>query len=259
MTLGPDNGASNATNAQSPAYAPGQRTPRMEMKMILNLLKKALGKPQVLDFDPAHDIINLLPNGIDFPVLLADAKRDLQDSHAEYTSTVSVGSSAASLELAALLAALCRVLQPRRLVDLGSGYTSYVLRSYAKSQATPVDVTSVDDSADWLARTREYLEAAQLDTSNLMTWDTFEASGDTDFDLVVLDVRPIARRVEHLPRLMRGLRPGGMIIVDDVHKPHLSQPLIRMAKEHHWFCAGLKSLTLDGYQRFAAVVAKEPA
>ena len=58
----------------------------------------------------------------------------LRDEYERYTSTVSIPEAAVSLETAALLVVLCRRLNVRTALDLGSGFSSWVLA--AKSTAT---------------------------------------------------------------------------------------------------------------------------
>lgn len=224
--------------------------------MLKALLGRFLGGSgsRGLDFDPAVDFVSFNPALAGLDQAQAQAGKDLAESYADYTSRISTGGSAASLELSSLLLAVCRLLKPRRAVDLGSGFTSYVLRRHAREAGGDIEVLSVDDSPEWLSRTGDYLAEHGLERTGLLVWEDFEASGDSAFDLTVLDVRPIKRRVEQLPRLVGGLRPGGMILVDDVHKPHMVQPMLELVARHSWVCASLKSRTLDRHGRFAAAI-----
>ena len=63
------------------------------------------------------------------------------------TSTVSSKGMALSLETAALVLLLCEIKQPKTIVDLGSGFSSYVLRKWAQGAKHDVVVWSVVDAA----------------------------------------------------------------------------------------------------------------
>lgn len=184
------------------------------------------------------------------------AMDDLKPSYEAYKRDISPGSSAASLKFAGLVLAVCRIMRPQRVADFGSGYTSYVLRRYQRESNAGVEVTSVDDSGAWLDRTREFLSGQDLDVGRLYEWSEFAALEDYPFDLSVLDIRPIARRVEMLPKLMRALPERGVVLVDDVHKPHMEQPMLQLAEEHGWTCVSLRDATLDEYGRYAAAVGR---
>jgi hypothetical protein len=82
----------------------------------------------------------------------AIAKR-FENDYLDYLTRVGHPNHAASLELIATLWLLAEDSGARRIIDLGSGFTSFILRTYA-AEHPGVEVWSVDDSAEWLERTR---------------------------------------------------------------------------------------------------------
>ena len=54
----------------------------------------------------------------------------LRPAYEEYVASISTPDSAISLEIAALALILCRMRRPRRILDLGSGFSSWVFRYY---------------------------------------------------------------------------------------------------------------------------------
>ncbi len=192
---------------------------------------------------------------------IAEATAILAPYHQEYNKVISTGGAAASLELSALIYACCTALSAKRVVDLGSGFTSFVLRQYQSRSEHPVEVWSVDNSAEWLAATGRYLESNGLSQDNLLLWDDFAASFDTiaPLDLVVLDVRPITRRIEWLPRLLGALNPKGIVIADDMHKPHMRRPTLEASRKLGAPCIDCSALTKDSYGRFAAAIFRPEA
>lgn len=229
------------------------------MKNVIVRLHNLLARRQIhsqRDFPVSagmSDISDVF-NRIEAEVAVAVA--DLDEGYVTYKQEISSGGSAASLRLSALLLAICRLAKPRRVIDFGSGFTSYVLRRYQSERASSVVAYSVDDSSEWLARTRQYLIANGLMAENLFDWPSFEDRRDFSYDLSVLDIRPIQRRLELLPKLMSNLPDGGMVLVDDLHKPHLKQPLLEMVERQGWKCIGLRDLTLDEYGRYACILSR---
>jgi hypothetical protein len=61
-----------------------------------------------------------------------------------------------SVELAVFLDVLCRLIEPDRILDLGSGFSSFVLRRHLASRDVGVHsvIWSIDDSPEWLEQTR---------------------------------------------------------------------------------------------------------
>jgi hypothetical protein len=62
---------------------------------------------------------------------LDQLSRELPSRHGQYISTVSDSAHAISLELARFILEVASENHAKRLLDLGSGFTSYVLRAYA--------------------------------------------------------------------------------------------------------------------------------
>jgi predicted O-methyltransferase YrrM len=172
-----------------------------------------------------------------------------------YVSRVSLGWMAVSLELAVFLAALCRVLRPGRLVDLGSGFSSFVFRRYQAEAEPPPEVWSVDDSAGWLERTGRFLEGQGLPSANLATWQDFVGQGPGRFDLVLHDLGSLRVRRATLPQALDLVAPGGVAVLDDVHYGSIRRHALRVLRERGLTPHGLGAPTRDCYGRYALLVA----
>lgn len=144
-----------------------------------------------------------------------NARQALQPHHDRYVRTVSTPAMAVSLDTAILLHLLCVDARPRRLIDLGSGFSSFVLRRYAKGSGAAV--TSVDDNAAWLERTVAYLAEHQLSTERVLPWDDFVAQPAEPFDLVFYDFSSMPIRRQNLARAL-DWGAGGIVVLDDLHK-----------------------------------------
>jgi predicted O-methyltransferase YrrM len=176
----------------------------------------------------------------------------LMAAHAEYVETVSVPEHAISLELASVLDVLCRTLRPRRVADLGSGFSSFVLRRY--SVETGADVVSVDSDPEWLDRTRAFLVDSGLPVDALIGWDDFTAAEHEPFDLVLDDLGDIQRRIETMAYVLGLARPGGLVVVDDRHRPPVRAALDCECRARGDEVVSLRSSTVDGFGRYACLV-----
>jgi SAM-dependent methyltransferase len=170
--------------------------------------------------------------------------------HKDYCARVGHPVHAASIELAALVLALCERRDVKRVVDLGSGFTSRVLRDWARGR--DVTVHSVDDSAEWLEKTRGYLAETGLDDARLHHWEAF-AAGDFagTFDLVVHDLGFMDTRYRVIETAVGLARPGGLVLLDDMHKPEFRDQALAWVEAQGLTAYSLKTLTRDHLTRFA--------
>jgi predicted O-methyltransferase YrrM len=159
---------------------------------------------------------------------------------------------AASLETCALMLALCRRAHPTQVTDLGSGFSSYVLRLYASTSAA--EVTSVDDSPEWLSRTSEFIPG-DLRSGRFEIWPVFRDAHD-EFGLVFHDFAGGALREEAMRVALDACAPGGIVIFDDAqHVGHRR----RMRSECRRVGARLFALrwcTFDDINRWAMIAVK---
>ena len=147
---------------------------------------------------------------------------ELRPAHAEYVSSVSTPEMAISLPLAVTLRVLCDAVRPASVLDLGSGFSSYVFRRHLGARVPRVRIVSVDTDPAWLDRTREFLRAQGLDDSDLITWDSL-AARDERFDLVLHDIGWLSMRQQVLGQVLARANPHGVVVLDDVHlEPYFS-------------------------------------
>jgi predicted O-methyltransferase YrrM len=174
----------------------------------------------------------------------------LEPAYRDYVDTVSEASWALSLETATYLGVLCDVLRPTRLLDTGSGFSSFVFRRYARAaDGLPVEVVSIDDDPAWLTRTASFLRRQGLPTEQLATWPSGLVRPDS-FDLVCHDLASGALRDSSMgPILQSVARPGGAVVIDDaqVHGLHARSE----ARVAGLTLFSLRARTLDRFGRFA--------
>jgi predicted O-methyltransferase YrrM len=179
-------------------------------------------------------------------------EEELQPAYQRYVEEVSDPVAAVSLELSCVLLHLCRLLHPGTILDLGSGFSSYLFRRYQQESNGSCTVYSCDDNPYWLDKTDAYLRSHQLSTEHLYEWDSFvERFPELGADLILFDLSSPARRVKVMPALTRYLTSSTLLCVDDVHKPPVraaTEQLIRSARLRY---ADLTPWSLDQYGRFS--------
>ena len=143
----------------------------------------------------------------------------LQPFYDDYTSTVSPAIITISLELAACLTMLCQLFRPRTILDLGSGFSSFVFRHYVPDAGIKPTVYSVDESPEWLETTRRFLSKNNLSEENLALWKLFRQKRYRPFDFIFYDLGSLPVRKKLLPQVLPLCRPGGAIVLDDMHVP----------------------------------------
>lgn len=180
----------------------------------------------------------------------------LKRNYTRYVQEVSRADMAASLQCMVFLENMCRLNSFKKLLDLGSGFSSYVFRDYAKNDAS-INVWSVDDNPQWIEKTREYLRHHQLSDNNLVLLEEFISAEETDFDLVLLDLNFVEMRKNYIRLAVECCRPGGMIVFDDVHKPEFMFEVLQQSRYLPIKLYDLQDLTFDQFGRYALLAIKE--
>jgi predicted O-methyltransferase YrrM len=177
--------------------------------------------------------------------------------HEDYIKSVSSPGMAMSLELAHYLMAYCLFNKPAHLLDLGSGFSSFVFRLYQKNAGITVNVCSVDDNDAWLEKTKEYLVAQDLDTAGLMNLTMLSAQKDKQkFDLVLLDLNYIEVRKDYIIFASDLITNNGMVVIDDVHKVEFLREVKKIAAREKFKISSIREHTHDSFGRFAVTLRK---
>jgi predicted O-methyltransferase YrrM len=159
-----------------------------------------------------------------------------------------------SLELAAFLLELCRRVDAGSVVDLGSGFSSYVLRLYA-SERPSTEVKSVDSSADWLEKSRRFVSDQGLDAGNFVVWSDFDPQAETDsYDVVLHDLGDMTLRTATLPQALVLARRGAYVVLDDVHKPGYRAYVRRLVSASSAWSIDIRAVTRDPIGRYSMLI-----
>lgn len=196
------------------------------------------------------------------PQLSNKIKKEITDIYNLYVPRISAKGHAGSLELGLYCYRLAELLKPKSVADLGSGFTSAVFRLYQKYNPETV-VKSVDDSAEWLEKTRTFLAGQKLSTENLLLWDTFQNTEET-FDIVLYDLGRINTRIDNVNKPYKLVAKwNGLLILDDAHfdkefseklnikAPFLGDVITRSIIDNDFSSVTPKNETIDGFGRYA--------
>jgi len=177
----------------------------------------------------------------------------------EYTTNVSYEGWPLSFESACLLWSLCQVSSPKRILDLGSGFSSFVFRRYRSTAEVIPEVWSVDEDSDWLEKTRAFLKSHNLPDDNLLHWGDFRESEWGSFDLIFLDLEDIEERSNIFEKLLASLNPEGLIVLDDMQNSKYRTEIYRRLELHGFATAySIRWLTLDKFLRYCLLVRRHP-
>lgn len=174
--------------------------------------------------------------------------------HQRYIAEVSAVNWAASLETCCVLYYLCQQMRPDIVIDIGSGFSSYVLRTYQDSEHPQTTVYSVDDNSDWLLTTRRYLSEHGFMDDNVISWDEFQTLEHPKADLLFFDFATPKVRIPVLQQLVKYMRPGSVLLLDDVHKSNMREASLQLIEQHNLKYHDLYKVTCDQIGRYAWVV-----
>ena len=182
----------------------------------------------------------------------------IRSVYEEYVNSISTDDKAVSLELAYLLRFIVMKINPRLIVDLGSGFSSFLFRHYWMERAKSGDdcrVLSCDDNPYWLERTATFLQRHGFPDSGLLLWDRFlEEHGDARPDLILHDLGHMPRRIETLPQVLNLRTKQTILIVDDVHKTPMRAETLKQIRARDLRGYDLTRFTYDRFGRYAWMV-----
>jgi predicted O-methyltransferase YrrM len=189
------------------------------------------------------------------PDLVAAMERPRDDSqlrpaYDRYVTEISTWKWAVSWPTSRLLDSLCEELRPQRILDLGSGFSTYVLASWAQRSGADVEIVSADDSTEWLAKTRTFLEGEGLD-AQLIDATELATLPDASFDLAFDDIGRSEERANVLATVMRVMKPRGVVVLDDMNVRGYRKQVRARLDAGNWPLYSVRQQTIDAKGRFA--------
>jgi predicted O-methyltransferase YrrM len=99
-----------------------------------------------------------------------------------------------------------------------------------------------------------WLDEYQLADDNLRTWDALSMSSSGVFDLVLHDLGRWRLRVATLDQALDLVRPGGIALLDDVHKYEYRVVVHERLERRSHRSFSLRDSLRDGYGRYPYLV-----
>ena len=183
--------------------------------------------------------------------LTAETTSRLRPVYEEYVSKVSSSRMAISFELSVFLLRLCHTFRPSSILDLGSGLSSVVFRTYQASAIPRPVVCSVDDSEMWLGKTCAFLTGRGMPTDNTLTWSQFVQANREVFDLVLHDLGTIDLRARTLLEAVNRTGPRGILVLDDVDRQSYASYARRILGGRGLRVYSLRVPTKDEFARYS--------
>lgn len=169
----------------------------------------------------------------------------------DYVTTTSNEIMAMSFELAVFTLALCEITKPGRVLDLGSGFSSFCFRYWIENYSPNSEVWSVDDAPEWLDKTREFLRRNGVKSDRLITWDELTAGDYGKFDFVFYDFGSFPVRKNSLNAVLDLAAKPSMTIMDDMHSAEYGLHVKKTLKERNLESFSCWQYTNDKFSRFA--------
>lgn len=182
---------------------------------------------------------------------MSESAKVLSPFYDDYVANTSNEVMAVSLELSTFLLLFCEIRRPKRILDLGSGFSTFCLRHWARHHALDTDVWSVDDAPEWLEKTRNFLIRHDLPGDRLLAWDEFLAADRGRFDLILYDFGPFPLRMSSLGKVIGLASRPAAIILDDMHAAEYGLYVKQTFRERGLPCLSIRRYTKDRFGRYA--------
>lgn len=182
--------------------------------------------------------------------ITSEFKIELLDQYQDYINTVS--QMAPSMKTITLLLYLC--VPGYRVLDLGSGFSSYALRYYANRLG--IEVWSVDDNHQWLLKTREYCIEHNASSEGFLDWETALYNAHLPyFDVVFVDIGTTKNRPKYYSTILECFcTDKTLILFDDMHKPTLKRAVEQELKAYNFVNIGVMDQTIDEFGRYCKLI-----
>jgi predicted O-methyltransferase YrrM len=181
-------------------------------------------------------------------------EHDLKAAYDNYIHSVSEKDVASSMETCVMLMVLCAAFDSERVMDLGSGFSSYALRLYKQKYQPGLEVHSIETDGFWLNKTKAFVDQNGLDMQGFHIWE--EAKNlSVSCDMIFLDIQDYPRRQEYLPQVIsRFCHAKTKILLDDMHWPRYRHAISEILWRQDYTHLNLEKETRDQFGRFAGLI-----
>ena len=193
--------------------------------------------------------------------VIENIKLEISPIYSDYINNVSCESVATSLEQCAFLVYFLRTQNINKVLDTGSGISSFFIRYVQKNKY--FETTTFETDPRWLKNTEDYIKKYNLNYSNIFLWDEVKSNTRfNQFDFVYHDMGNIETRIETLQNMIDRVCYNGFLMLDDAHfnvpPTALYSNLIQnvFSDNNMWMSFDIKDISIDRYGRFAVLYKK---
>jgi len=174
-------------------------------------------------------------------------KLELLKYYNDYINKVSRRSWAISLECAVFLTVLCHYLKPDNILDLGSGFSSFVFRYYSsKIKKDYPTIYSIDTSNLWLEKSMHFCLDFNTNQDHFQNWEIFcEKSKNNFFKLIFIDIGLKERETYVKTIMKRFVDRNSVVILDDFHYDIFRKKVKEVLYDYNYNSYDIKNITLD--------------
>lgn len=167
-----------------------------------------------------------------------------------------ISESVVSIHYCICLLCLCERYEPKSVIDLGSGFTSYALRRYREAYDKDLEIHTVDSDPYWLSNSCSYCQEKSLSDEYFYLWKEFKDE-KIRADLVSIDIDSSGARKGYFREAFEMARKHALL--DDMHKARINKPVhvSLKAMNRGYEYINLKHLTHDKWGRFAVLISLE--
>jgi predicted O-methyltransferase YrrM len=145
-----------------------------------------------------------------------------------------------------------KTFRPRSILELGTGFSTYVIRECLAHYDIPCSVYSVDLTSRWNKVTWAECERLGLSADIFMHYAAFKQKKREPFDLVFLDVEDTKTRLKMVNEVVGWVAENGTLVLDDYHMEHYGPRIKVLLETHGFFVTPHQSTTTDEFGRYIA-------
>ncbi len=149
----------------------------------------------------------------------------------QYDKYSEINGAPISLEESQHISNVIYELQPKLILDLGSGWSSFLFREICKDSK----IISVDTNKSWLKKSIQFCIEQNVEIDNFMSWDVLSEMHSSlidKVDFVFHDMGDRKLREKTTKWVLDVVRPNGYVIFDDMHKNDLKNNVQNAINSH---------------------------
>jgi len=150
-------------------------------------------------------------------------------------------------------------LKPKFILDMGSGFSTLVIRTWQQENFNSLDPLCYTTDLDpaWLPVTKAEVEELGLNADNFYLQSDFGKLKDTEakFDFMFVDLAGRKERMEKKDLIVSYLKPNGVMALDDWHRSNY-RCVMGPYLESQGFTVIERWETLDRFSRFMVEAVK---